>query len=306
MLSANLSGYPTRPNLTAIREYIRTGGENPFTTGVKRAVQDQLAAKVDIITDGQIREIVPLFALCVPGMTTNNEIKIENTLGRPRAAVTVQDFSTAARECGDRAQVKASLPGPITFASSCLVDPKSSYSSNKDTNLLFDIASVLKHEIHALRGANARFIQIVENSDEIHDWDLFLELLLILFKRVKAPICHFVGDISTSFIRLLEGTATTISFDLVAFPQNRNVVNYKEEFLVHDKIASLGCVDASTSKQELVDVIEKRVDPFVEAFGYEAVWLSPNESLARLSQSNAFSKLTQLELIKRRYASKSL
>ncbi|MGZ4931789.1 MAG: hypothetical protein ACXV46_03295 [Halobacteriota archaeon] len=306
MLSANLSGYPTRPDLQAIREYMRTGGENPFTKGVKRAVQDQIAAKVDIITDGQVREIVPLIALSVPGITTNDEIRIENRLGLPRAPVVVEDFSIAAKECGNRAQVKASLPGPISFASSCLVDPKSSYRSNKDPDLLFDVASVLRYEIDALRGANARFIQVTENSDEIHDWDLFLELLQILFRRVKTPVCHLVGDISKAFIRLLEGAATAISFDLVAFPQNRNITSYKEAFLVHEKFVSLGCVDASTSKQESIDVIERRANPFVEAFGYEAVWISPSDTLARLSSSSAFSKLKQLELVKRRYASKAL
>ncbi len=306
MLSANLSGYPTRPDLKTIREYIRAGGENPFTRGVKRAVQDQIAAKVDVITDGQVREIAPLIALSVPGITTNGEMRIENRLDLPRAPVVVEDFSTAAKECGDRAQVKASLPGPISFASSCRVDPKSSYSSNKDTDLLFDIASVLRYEIVALRGANARLIQIVENSDEIHDWDLFLELLLILFKRVKTPICHLVGDISEVFKGLLEGAATAISFDLVAFPQNRSIVSYKEEVLVHEKLVSLGCLDASTSKQESIDVIERRVNPFVEAFGYEAVWISPSETLTMLSSSSAFSKLKQLELVKRRYAVKSL
>lgn len=306
VLSVNLSGYPTRPDLKAIREYIRTGGENPFTKGVKRAVQDQIAAKVDIVTDGQVREIVPLIALSVPGMTTDGEIRIENRLGLPRAPVVVEDFSIAAKECDDRAQVKASLPGPISLVSSCLVDPKSSYSSNKDTDLLFDVASVLRYEIDALRGANARFIQIIENSDEIHDWDVFLELLLVLFKRVKTPVCHLVGDISEAFIRLLEGAATTISFDVVAFPQNRSVVRYNEEFSVHEKLASLGCVDASTSKQESIDIIEKRVHPFVDAFGYEAVWISPSETLAGLAPSSAFSKLEQLGLVKQRYASKSL
>ena len=55
MLTANLSGYPKRPDLESIRKYLDVGGENPFITSVKNAVQGQIKAKIDIVTDGQIR-----------------------------------------------------------------------------------------------------------------------------------------------------------------------------------------------------------------------------------------------------------
>ncbi|MGZ4912037.1 MAG: hypothetical protein ACXVI3_01365 [Halobacteriota archaeon] len=306
MLSGNLSGYPTRPALAAIQEYIRVKGENPFITGVKRAVKDQVAAKIDVITDGQVREIVPLIASSVPGINTNGEITVENKLGLPQAPVLAGDFSLAVALSGDRAQVKASLPGPFSFARRLRVSPKSSYSSNSDANLLFDVASILRYEIEALRGTKARLIQIIEDSDEIYDWDLFLELLVILFRRVKIPICHLTGDISKTFIRVLDSTATTISFDVVAFPQNRSIARHKEEISVHEKLTSIGCVDASTSRQESIDVVEGRVNPFVTALGYEAVWISPSDTLSGLSRSSAFDKLKLLELVKRQYATKSL
>ncbi len=306
VLSGNLSGYPTRPELAAIREYIRVRGENPFITGVKEAVQDQVEARIDILTDGQVREIVPLIASSVPGLSTNGEITVENKLGLPRAPVLVGDFSVAAALCGDKGRVKASLPGPYSFARSLRVGPKSSYSSNSDADLLFDVVSILRYEIEALRREKARMIQIVDNSDDIHDWDLFLELFLTLFRRVKIPICHLTGDISKTFIGVLDSTATTISFDVVAFPQNRSITRYKEEIGAHEKLASIGCVDASTSRLESIDVVEGRVNPFVKALGYEAVWISPSDTLSGLSRSGALGKLQQLELVKQRYATRLL
>ncbi|HEX7515468.1 MAG TPA: hypothetical protein VF393_07775, partial [archaeon] len=60
MLTANLSGYPKRPDLESIRKYLDVGGENPFITSVKNAVQGQIKAKIDIVTDGQIRYPIPL------------------------------------------------------------------------------------------------------------------------------------------------------------------------------------------------------------------------------------------------------
>src|SRR5665647_926262 len=70
MLTANLSGYPKRPDLDSIRKYLDAGGENPFTAAVKNAVQGQIKAEIDIVTDGQIRDPVSLIAYNVPGMAT--------------------------------------------------------------------------------------------------------------------------------------------------------------------------------------------------------------------------------------------
>jgi|GEM_PF-234932 len=304
LLSANLSGYPTRPGLEAIEEYIRLGGENPFTTGVKNAVQDQMKAGVDIITDGQVRETTPLIASTVPGMVTDDRIHVENKLGTPRKPTAAEDFSIAVRQCRDVHRVKAILPGPISFAKSCQVNPKSTYSSSLDINLLFDIASILRYEINALKDRNARLIQIIERVDRINDTEVFLELLSVLFKRVKTPICHLVGDVNELFVTLLEGALTVISFDLVAFPQNCNITRFAEDFAAHEKKVSIGCVNASTARQEPISLIDKRVSAFVDAFGDEAIWISPSETLAGLPQSSAFRKLTQLEATKRRVASK--
>jgi len=304
LLSANLSGYPTRPGLKAIEEYIRVGGENPFTTGVKNAVQDQMNAGVDIITDGQVRETALVIASTVPGMVTDNSIHIENKLGTPRKPTAAEDFSIAVRECGDVQRVKAILPGPISFAKSCQVNPKSTYNSSLDVNLLFDIASILRYEINALKDRNASLIQIIEEIDRINDLEVFLELLSVLFKRVETPICHLVGDVSESFLTLLEGALTVISFDLVAFPQNCSVTRFGEDFASHEKRVSIGCVNASTARQEPTSLIDKRANAFVDAFGYEAVWISPSETLAGLPRSSAFRKLTQLEAIKQRVASR--
>ena len=177
MLSANLSGYPTRPDLKAIREYVRAGGENPFTAGVKKAVQDQLRAGVDIVTDGQVRQVTDLLASNVPGMRMDDHPRIENTVGTPRNTTAELDFITAARECGDATRVKAVLPGPFSFADSCVLDAKAPYRSKHDVDLLFDIASVLRYEIDALRENHASLIQITEPIGLVRDIDVFLDLL---------------------------------------------------------------------------------------------------------------------------------
>lgn len=305
MLSANLSGYPTRPDLKVIREYVRAGGENPFTAGVKKAVQDQLRAGVDIVTDGQVRQVADLLASNVPGMRMDDHPRIENTVGTPRNTTAELDFITAARECGDAARVKAVLPGPFSFADSCVLDAKAPYRSKHDVNLLFDIASVLRYEIDALRENHASLIQITEPIEIVRDLDVFLDLLSVLFKRVKTPVCHFEGNVSKAFPKLLEAKIAVISFDVVDFTQNNATVKFKELVEVHEKVACVGCVDSSKAQVESIEALQKRVGPFIDAFGQERIWISPSNTLANLPRLAAFDKLRQLEAAKRRIAARA-
>jgi len=305
MLSANLSGYPTRPDLKAIREYVRAGGENPFTTAVKKAVQDQLRAGVDIVTDGQVRQVTDLLASNVPGMRMDDHPRIENTVGTPRNTTAELDFITAARECGDAARVKAVLPGPFSFADSCVLDAKAPYRSKHDVNLLFDIASVLRYEIDALRENHASLIQITEPIEIVRDLDVFLDLLSVLFKRVKTPVCHFEGNVSKAFPKLLEAKIAVISFDVVDFTQNNATVKFKELVEVHEKVACVGCVNSSKAQVESIEALQKRVGPFIDAFGQERIWISPSNTLANLPRLAAFDKLRQLEAAKRRIAARA-
>jgi methionine synthase II (cobalamin-independent) len=172
-------------------------------------------------------------------------------------------------------------------------------------DLLFDIASIIRFEIEALKESKARLIQIVEPVDSVKDIDIFLDLLSFLFKRVKTPLCHVEGDVSMAFPQLLDAKISVISFDVVAFPQNREILKFEELFEVHEKIISLGCVDSSATKKESVESIEKRAIAFVDAFGYESVWISPNRTLASLSPRTAFHKLEQLVSIKNRIATRT-
>ena len=305
MLSANLSGYPTRPDLKAIREYVRAGGENQFTAAVKKAVQDQLRAGVDIVTDGQVRQVTDLLASNVPGMRMDDHPRIENTVGTPRNTTAELDFITAARECGDAARVKAVLPGPFSFADSCVLDAKAPYRSKHDVNLLFDIASVLRYEINALRENHASLIQITEPIEIVRDLDVFLDLLSVLFKRVKTPVCHFEGNVSKAFPKLLEAKIAVISFDVVDFTQNNATVKFKELVEVHEKVACVGCVNSSKAQLESIEALQQRVGPFIDAFGQERIWISPSNTLANLPRLAAFDKLRQLEAAKRRIAARA-
>lgn len=304
MLTTNLSGYPRRPDLNSIRKYLAAGGENPFTAATKKAVRAQIDAGVDVITDGQVRDVLNVIASNVPGMEAEGRPRIENKLSAPRQPAVAQDFVIAAELCGDARRVKTALPGPFSFAESCQIDPKSRYGSEFDVELLFDIASVLRYEIEALRERKARLIQIAEPVESVHDLEIFTDLLSLMFKKVATPICHLEGNVCSAFPVLLDSKAAVISFDIVEFPENRSVLDFEELATAHEKITCVGCVNSSPKLQETLELIEKRIIPFVETFGYDRVWISPNATLANLSFKEAFHKLRQLKITKERIAVK--
>jgi len=131
---------------------------------IKKAVQAQIEAKIDIITDGQIKDLFTLIASNVPGMGPNvpgmepnvprmgpdGHVMIKSKLGVPLRPTVAVDFLVAAK-CSDAQRVKAVLPGPFMFAKNCQISPQSPYRGNFDADLLFDIASVIRFEIDALK-----------------------------------------------------------------------------------------------------------------------------------------------------------
>ena len=304
MLATNLSGYPTRPSINVIRNWVKNGGENPFDVAVKEAVKDQISAGMELVTDGQVRDIINIFALNVQGMEADDQPLIRNTLSVPSNPSTVYDFAMATKEINDPRKVKAVLPGPYSFVERCRLDVATGYEGKDDTDLLFDVAKIMRYEIDALRDNGAWPIQIVESAERITDLEVFIEWLDYIFNKVRIPICHIGGDIGASFLPLLEAKTKVLSFDVINYPKNRTVVKFAEHIEVHEKILALGCVDALTDAIEPLDKIERRISEFVEVLDYEAIWVSPNASLSNLNRNIALKKLEALSDLKVKIAEK--
>jgi len=302
VLTTNLSGYPTRPSINVIRNWVKYGGDNPFDVAVKQAVKDQINAGVEIVTDGQVRDVINIFALHVRGLEADDEPLIRNTLNVPSDPSTVNDFAIAIKETSDSTKVKAVLPGPYSFVEGCRLDIASGYKRKDDIDLLFDVAKIIKYEINALKESGASLIQIVESMERITDLEVFIEWLDSIFNKVRVPICHIEGDIETSFSTLLDAKTKVLSFDVINYPKNRAIVKFAEHVEAHEKLLSLGCVDALTYVIEPLDEVERRISEFVELLGYDAIWVSPNASLSNLTRGIALKKLKVLADLKAKIA----
>ena len=144
--------------------------ENDVT---REILQEQKAAGLEVLTDGQIRWYCPLsyFARALDGVSVGGLLRWFDTnfyCRRPvaegpirwRAPVTAEDFRFA-RTHADRA-LKVVLPGPYTLA--VFTVPKGEPYASRPGRLILDWAQALASEIEALASAGADWIQVEEPS----------------------------------------------------------------------------------------------------------------------------------------------
>src|SRR5262245_25638729 len=99
----------TQPLLTAVVGSYPADGLPP-RRAIARAVEDQLAAGVDLIGDGQVRgDMIAAFAGRIPGLrrAPDGAWEVEAALDLPDAPITVADFVFARELAAGRAAVKA-------------------------------------------------------------------------------------------------------------------------------------------------------------------------------------------------------
>jgi 5-methyltetrahydropteroyltriglutamate--homocysteine methyltransferase len=136
---------------------------------VARSVEEQVAAGVELVSDGQTRaDMVSVYA----GVLDGTKMKAETGLNEKKLHITgrvslrdpsifVEDFLLARNVAGGRAQVKAIVTGPVTLAFSSILETKA-YKGYRDRSLYADLSSALLGVAKELEKAGARHFQIDE------------------------------------------------------------------------------------------------------------------------------------------------
>ena len=127
---------------------------DPLHTAVETAVADQIAAGIDIISDGQVRgDMILAFASKLPG------VKGQEVIGKVQPAsgpITVGDTKYALEKAP---KVKGIITGPITLAHGLHISTP--MYRNKE-ELALDLAAALVPEAKALEAAGVTLLQIDE------------------------------------------------------------------------------------------------------------------------------------------------
>lgn len=265
------------------------------------AIQRQVDAGIDMVTDGLIRwdDAVTYLGRKIAGFdfggliryfdtnTFYREPMIESRLEALRP-LTVDDYRFAAAH-GSK-PVKAVLTGPFTFAK---------LSRNRfyreERQLLFDLCHILHREVEALEEAGCLHIQFDEPCLLRHKQDLklfFQAYEIVTAERSKAEktILFNFGSIEGIYPKILELPVERIGIELIKGHKNWDVL--KEAKWTKKLMA--GVIDARNTKMESESEVVELVQRLGDEIALDQVWLSHNHSLEFLPRSNADKKMELL------------
>lgn len=262
---------------------------------IRRAVEDQISAGIDILTDGQVRaDMIGIFARHIPGYDSGEPgYRIVGKIERALNPITVDDYLYARSLAGTAAEVKGVLTGPTTMAMASTLGEKAPYGSNVDPALILDLAEMLSAEAQALRIAGARVIQVDEPFFGLGaDLDVGTRALKRITAHIPLSLLHVCGDVRPIFGRLLDTSVNVLDIE----GANLQDLPWVNSALLKEKgkIIGFGCVSSSSDELEEVENIQERIRAAVSQVGLENLWVSPDCGMKLRTREAALEKLGRM------------
>ncbi len=259
---------------------------DPLHSAVERAVADQIAAGIDIISDGQVRgDMISVFTSQLPG------IRGQTVVGKilpPEQPVTLTDTRYALTR---HPEVKGILTGPSTIAHGLRIGTPM-YRNREE--LILDLAQALTVEARALDRAGVAMLQIDEPifSTGAADLETGRKAIEILSADLKAPVSlHVCGELIDVIDEVLAIPVNMYDFEFSGSQENLEVVSAKD---LKGRLIGYGCVDTSDPAVESPAVIEKRIEKGVEVFDPDRMVIDPDCGMRMLTRDSAFHKLKNM------------
>lgn len=259
---------------------------DPCRHAVKTAVADQLAAGIDIISDGQVRgDMVTMFTGLIPGIRGGDVIGPVSPASGP---ITLSDTRYALSEAP---RVKGILTGPTTLSFALhLATP--AYRDRGE--LAIDLARVLAKEAGLLEGAGVTMIQIDEPvlSTGAADIPGAAEAIGKVIRGLSVPVClHVCGNLASLLPELLSFPVSILDFECARSPANLAVCR---EFDFGKKMIGFGCVDSASPQVEPVSLIRERIQSALAVFSPGQLLIDPDCGLRMLPRDAAARKLQHM------------
>lgn len=257
-----------------------------YRAAVRAAVEDQLAAGIDIISDGQVRgDMVKIYTSLLPGIRGNEVIGPVLPAAGP---ITLTDTRYALSRAG---KVKGIITGPTTLSFALhLATP--AYRNREE--LALDLAAALAKEASYLQGAGVAVMQIDEPilSTGAASLEAAKEALGTLIRDLHIPVgLHVCGDLKGVIDGLVEMPVDILDFEFAKSPGNLAVCREAD---LGNKMIGFGCVDSSRAIVESVAVIRTRIEEGLSVFPPERLLIDPDCGLRMLDRDSASAKLTRM------------
>jgi 5-methyltetrahydropteroyltriglutamate--homocysteine methyltransferase len=322
LILANHSSFPRigdAPEFHTLRQTIARWerGERTFADvqraqddAVRRAIADQVAAGLDLVTDGLIRWYDPLSHIAgkLEGTKINGLLRFFDTnfyvrqpvvvgrLGRSKPII-VEEY-TFARSVSPR-PVKVVLTGPYTLAVFSIVQTQ---DYGRRDRLVEAYAQALAEEVRAIVAAGALLVQIEEPAalKEGVEWDLFEEAIRRVASAASPAdvlLCTYFGDASPFYGRLQELPVAALGFDFTYSPRLPDVIMTQGS----PKPLALGLLDGRNTKLEDEAAVSQLLEKLLSAIRADHSYLMPSCGLEYLPRDRAVLKLKRLVDIGRRF-----
>ncbi|MDR0911465.1 MAG: methionine synthase [Methanobrevibacter sp.] len=311
MISTVVGSYPVifnKNSLSFKNKLSNIFSNDSYKSAIKYAVESQLNAGIDIISDGQVRgDMVDLFLSKIPGfIKQENTYIIKSKIQRPNSSIVANDLKIAIKflknyfkefnnEYGydlSKKGVKGLITGPSTLIQSSKL---TNIYKNKDLAIL-DLARVLSFEAKSLEKAGAKLIQIDEPflSTGLLDMNIAKQAIAIISKDLKIPISiHCCGDIKNIFSDLADFDVDIIDCEFAGHPSNMETLEKYSHKLINKKIG-LGVVDTKKSIVDSVDEIAKIISRGIDIMGTDNLFIDPDCGMRLLDEKIAFNKLKNM------------
>jgi 5-methyltetrahydropteroyltriglutamate--homocysteine methyltransferase len=259
---------------------------NPLRAAMKRAVEDQISAGIDIISDGQVRgDMVGAFTSRLPG------IRGQEVVGKvlpASAPITTADVRYARRK---NPLVKGIVTGPTTLAHALHLSAPL-YRNREE--LVPDLATALAMEARALEEEGIAVLQVDEPilSTGMGDLEIARKAIGIIAGQVSVPVClHVCGNLGEVMDALLGFPVQILDFEFAKNPGNIEIISGKD---LGGRMIGFGCVDSSSPVADPVETILSLIRTGVEIFGPERMLIDPDCGLRMHSRDTAYAKLSHM------------
>lgn len=274
---------------------------------VRAAVEEQVRAGLDVVTDGQIRWHDPISHLAgkLAGIEINGLLRFFDTnfyFRQPvaKAAVSRKDGLVKAEYEFARSvsskPVKPVLTGPYTLAKFTLVEHES-YRTLEP--LVHAYAECLGTEMEALAAAGADLIQLDEPAILKHPADFpilqrAVEFLARHKGRARLALYLYFGDPAPLYERLQKLPIDVLGLD---FTYNPKLVT-KIVMTGSTKALGLGLMDGRNTKLEEAAEVAQQIERILPRVRAESCYLNPSCGLEYLPRDRALAKLERMTAIR--------
>jgi len=271
------------------------------------AIRDQEAARVDILTDGEMRResYSNRFATALEGVDAENPAIVPSRTGKPdmvprvvgpirrKHPVEVRDVEFL--RANTNKQIKITVPGPFTMS----IQAKD-FHYNDEVAVAMAYAEAVNEEIKDLFAAGADIVQIDEpymqaRPDQARAYavDAINRALEGVSGTTSIHLCFGYAALvknkpeGYSFLAELENSKA----DHISIETAQPVLDYAVLEKLPSKTIVVGVIDLSTEDVETPDIVAERIRKILPHVPPERIIVAPDCGMKYLPRKSAFGKL---------------